>query len=111
MEYEEFRKCKQIEDRSTLAKLFQDEDGNLFYVEPGFYYNLIGFKDKRREDFEKILTGMFEAVKKNHKVIFTGNFEAPFMEKDGFVYLEIEDISDPLRIFFEDKSRGSDYGD
>ncbi len=111
MEYEEFASCKKIVDKTTLAQGFVDEEGNLFYVEPGFYYNLIGFKDKRREDFEKILQGMKEAVKRNHKVIFTGNFEAPFVEKEGFVYLEIEDISDPLKIFFEDKSRGSDYGD
>ncbi|MBO4540744.1 MAG: hypothetical protein J5736_02075 [Bacilli bacterium] len=111
MEYEEFRKCKEISDPTTLAKGFQDEKGNLFYVEPGFYYNLRGFQDKRPDDYEKLLSGMKEAVEKHHKVIFTGNFEAPFMEKEGFVYLEIEDISDPLRIFFEDKSRGSDYGD
>ena len=111
MEYEEFRKCKKIEDPTTLAQGFSDEEGNLFYIEPGFYSNLVGFKDKRPDDYEKLLRGMEEAIKKNHKVIFTGNFEAPFVEKEGFVYLEIEDISDPLRIFFEDKSRGSDYGD
>ena len=32
-------------------------------------------------------------------------------EKDGYVILEITDITDPLHIFVEDKSRGSDYGD
>ena len=33
------------------------------------------------------------------------------LEKEGFIYLEITDVTDPLHIYVEDKSRGSDYGD
>ena len=95
MEYIEFSKYKKISDPKTVVNGYEDEEGNIFYVEPAFYYNLQGFKD----------------VKANHHVIFTGNFEAPMYEKEGFIYKEIEDISDPLGLFFEDKSRGSDYGD
>lgn len=111
MDYPEFRKYQLIEDKSTLASGYQDEDGNLFYVEPGFYFNLQGFKDKRPEEYERILAALDEVIKKEHRVVFTGNFESPFVEKEGFIYREIEDITDPLGIFFEDKSRGSDYGD
>ena len=68
MEYIEFSKYKKISDPKTVVNGYEDEEGNIFYVEPAFYYNLQGFKDK-------------------------------------------EDISDPLGLFFEDKSRGSDYGD
>ena len=111
MEYPEFSKYKSIEDPSTPAKCFIDDEGNTFYVEPGFYFELVGFKDKVRERFPELIDEIGRIIKKNHKVIFTANFEAPFLEKEGYVYKEITDISDPLGIFFEDKSRGSDYGD
>ena len=62
-------------------------------------------KDKYVELFDDML------IKKNEKVIFTWSYDSPFMEKDGFIYREISDISDPLKIYVEDKSRGSDYGD
>ena len=54
---------------------------------------------------------MIEVVKKNKKVVFVGNFEYPQTEVEGFIFLEVTDITDPLKIFVEDKSRGSDYGD
>ena len=111
MEYIEFSKYKKISDPKTVVNGYEDEEGNIFYVEPAFYYNLQGFKDKRAEAFEPILKEMERIVKANHHVIFTGNIEAPMYEKEGFIYKEIEDISDPLGLFFEDKSRGSDYGD
>ena len=50
-------------------------------------------------------------MKKNKKIIFTANYETPQTEKEGFIYLEITDVTDPLHIYVEDKSRGSDYGD
>lgn len=111
MEYPEFSKYQKVVDPKTLVNGYQDEEGNIFYVEPAFYYNLHGFKDKRVEAYEPILAKMEEIVKQFHHVIFTGNFEAPMYEKEGYIYKEIEDISDALGFFFEDKSRGSDYGD
>ena len=54
---------------------------------------------------------MEEVVRKNKKVVFTADFENPQTEVEGYIYLEIHDITDPLCIFVEDKSRGSDYGD
>ena len=49
--------------------------------------------------------------KKNEKVVFVGNFEYPQTEVEGYIFLEVTDVTDPLQIFVEDKSRGSDYGD
>ena len=111
MEYREFSKYKKIIDPKTVVNGYQDDEGNTFYIEPAFYFNLMGFKDKRAEAFEPILKEMDRLIKTYHQVIFTGNFEAPMYEKKGYIYKEIEDISDPLGLFFEDKSRGSDYGD
>lgn len=111
MNYEEFKDYQPIQDENTLANAYQDSEGNIFYVEPGFYYGLMGFKEKRLEDFPKIMKAIDETIKKHHHVIFTADFEAPFYEREGYIYKEINDITDPLLIFVEDKSRGSDYGD
>ena len=90
---------------------YKDDEGNSFYVEPGFYDGLRGFKEKRAEDFDRIMAAIDETIKKNHKVIFTADFEYPWITREGYIYREIHDITDPLLIFVEDKSRGSDYGD
>ena len=89
MEYKEFSKYKKVSDPKTLVNGYEDEEGNIFYVEPAFYYNLQGFKDKRAEAFEPILKEMERIVKANHHVIFTGNFEAPMYEKEGKAQLVV----------------------
>lgn len=112
MEYVEFNKYQKLEDpKNKLVHAYQDEEGNVFYIEPGFYDGMKGFEEKRAERFAEILAAIDETVKKYHKVIFTADFENPWIEREGFIYREIHDITDPLRIFVEDKSRGSDYGD
>jgi len=112
MLYPEFSKYKKEIDRENpLVNFYLDEDGNSFYVEPGFYDGLIGFKEKRSESFDLIMNEIDKVIKSNHKVIFTADFESPWIEREGYIYREISDITDPLRIFVEDKSRGSDYGD
>ena len=54
---------------------------------------------------------MKQLVIQNKKVVFTLDYESPLTKADGYVYLEITDVTDPLGIYVEDKSRGSDYGD
>ena len=55
---------------------------------------------------------MERVVLKNKKVVFVGTFEYPQTEvEDDYIFYEITDITNPLKIFVEDKSRGSDYGD
>lgn len=112
MTYEEFNKYQPFQDPwNHLVNCYHDEDGNTFYVEPGFYDGLRGFKEKCAEDFDRIMEAIDLVIKKNHKVIFTADFENPWITREGFIYREIQDITDPLCIFVEDKSRGSDYGD
>lgn len=114
MIYEEFSHLKEVKDNSNpFCNLYYYEDGSCFYIEPVFYTHLKGFRDLRgEEDYSRILKAMEEVVRKNKKVVFTGNYECPqTVTGDDFIYLEVTDITDPLLIFVEDKSRGSDYGD
>ena len=112
MLYPEFGQYKSFIDPLTpLVNAYQTENGHVFYVEPGFYYALQGLQEKKREDFPRILREIQKTIAENPKVVFTGNFDSPFINKEGFIYREIGDITDPLKIFVEDKSRGSDYGD
>ena len=112
MIYPEFSHLKQLEDKKNpFSNLYVYPTGETFYVEPVFYTMLRGFKDHHADKYDLILKRMEEVVLKNKKVVFTGNFEFPQTEVEGYIFLEITDITDPLQIFVEDKSRGSDYGD
>lgn len=112
MDYIEFAAYRAYQDPlNGLVHAYVDEEGNLFYVEPGFYDGLLGFKERRPEAFPRIMEELDRLVKSLHKVIFTADFENPWIDREGFIYREIADITDPLLIFVEDKSRGSDYGD
>jgi len=114
MIFEEFNKYTLIEDnKNPFCNLYQTDDGCLFYVEPVFHTQLMGFKMHYPDKMNEILLRIDNIVKKNKKVIFTGNYEFPQTEvnDDEFIVLEINDVTDPLHIFVEDKSRGSDYGD
>ena len=112
MIYEEFAHLKQlIDNENPLINLYQYDTGEMFYVEPMFYTYITGFKDRVPEKIPEILKEMERVVKLHKNVIFTGDYENPQTIKEGFIYLEIEDITNPLQIFYEDKSRGSDYGD
>lgn len=112
MIYEEFKDYKLIEDKNNpFANLYELEDGSRFYIEPVFYTQLKGFKEQWANKYQSIIDEMIAIVRKNKKVIFTGNFEFPQTIADDFIILEITDVTDRLQIFAEDKSRGSDYGD
>ena len=113
MKYEEFSKFKLVlDEKNPFCNHYVLDSGEEFYVEPVFYTQFQGFKDRHSLDsYNSIINKMIEVVKKNKRVVFVGNFEYPQTEVDGFIFLEITDITDPLQIFVEDKSRGSDYGD
>ena len=111
-EYEEFKHLKRTTDpNNPFCAFYHFESGESFYLEPVFYTQLMGFKDHYPEKYHLIVEKMLELVKKNKKIVFTGNFEHPLTEADNFIFLEITDVTDSLQIFAEDKSRGSDYGD
>ena len=113
MNYIEFEQFSLVKDRNNpFCNHYVMEGGEDFYVEPAFYTQMRGFQDRHsKEDYQRIVDRMIEVVKKNKRVVFVGNFEYPQTEVEGYIFLEITDITDPLKIFVEDKSRGSDYGD
>ena len=111
-DYEEWKHLKKINDpNNPFCAVYSYPDGETFYIEPVFYTQLMGFKDHHPDKYHLIINKMEELVKKNKKIVFTGNFDNPLTEVDNFIFLEITDVTDLLQIFVEDKSRGSDYGD
>ena len=112
MKYEEFKDLELLEDKKNpFCRLYSLPTGETFYIEPVFYTQMMGFKELRTEEYPRIIEAMIDVVKKNKKVVFTANYECPQTEVEGYIFLEITDITNPLKIFVEDKSRGSDYGD
>ena len=112
IEYEEFANLTRLEDKNNpFCAKFMYPSGETFYIEPVFLTQLHGFKDHYKDKYNLILNRMEEIVMKNKKVVFTGNFDFPQTDIEGYIFLEITDVTDPLQIYVEDKSRGSDYGD
>ena len=108
-----WKELKQINDPvNPFAYVFEYDNGDRFYVEPIFYTKLINMIAQHPDKEVEILNEMEARVKRNHKVVFVGTFDYPQCEVDDeYIFLEIEDITNTLKIFVEDKSRGSDYGD
>ena len=102
---------KEVDPNNPFCALYFYESGESFYIEPVFYTQLMGFIDHHPDKYHLIINKMEELVKKNKKIVFTGNFENPLTEIDNYIFLEITDVTNSLQIFVEDKSRGSDYGD
>lgn len=112
MNYEEFNDLIEIKSNKTnLIKFFQFESGETFFIEPSFYTQLMGLKSIYPNEFDKVLMQLKNLAKQRKYVGFVYDFEHPFIELDGYVYLEISDVTDSVNVFYEDKSRGSDYGD
>jgi len=112
IEYEEFQHLVREEDKhNPFCAKFSYPKGETFYIEPVFLTQLHGFRDHHKDSYSLILKRMEELVLKNKKVVFTGNFEFPQTDVQGYIFLEITDVTDPLQIYVEDKSRGSNYGD
>ena len=112
MNYEEFKEFKLVKDEENpFSYHFVIDENTDFYLEPVVFTQLHGFQERHPDKYDLIIKSMIERVKSLKKVIFVGDYENYFTEKNGYVYLELLDITDPLKIFVEDKSRGSDYGD
>ncbi len=100
------------DDNNPFAYIYEYPNGDIFYVEPVFYTKLVNMIEHHEDKEQIILDEMKARVERNHKVVFCGTFEYIQTEvDDSYIFLELEDITDKLQIFVEDKSRGSDYGD
>ena len=103
---------KKVEDpNNKYSTCYLYPTGDKFYVEPVFLLKLSGMKQYFSDRFDEIILEMERIVKKNHLVVFIGEEEEEITNVDGAVYLTIQDVCNPLKIYPEDKSRGSDYGD
>ena len=113
MRINDFDKYKITNDpNNPFCDLYRLEGGEIFYIEPAFHTQLMGFYDQYKKEFPHIIEEMIRLVKKNKYIVFVGNFEFPqTIVDDKYIFLEITDVTDPLKIYAEDKSRGSDYGD
>lgn len=108
--YEEFKDLKEVSE-SNFVKCFEYESGERFYIEPAFYTQLMYLKQVYPNEFPKVLDEMKRQVLNKKLVSFVYDFENPFFPVEKSIYFEITDITDPIHVYFEDKSRGSDYGD
>lgn len=112
MKIEEFKQFTQKDNPQfpLIPHYFINEECD-FYMEPIFYSQMLGFKERCPNDYQKIVDSIINKVIKNKKVFFVGDYENNELDIPGYIFLEITDITDPLNIYVEDKSRGSDYGD
>lgn len=112
MGYIEWEKRKQLIDlRNKMAPCYENIDGSIFYVEPGFYKLYEALKTVYPDRKQAFLNKMDEFVKKNRKVVFVADIDNTLVEVDGATYLSAFDITDAIGLLLEDKSRGADYGD
>lgn len=110
MNYEEFSDFAEIFE-SKFVKCFALPTGEKFYIEPAFYTQLMSLKEIYPNEFIKVIEQIKKVVKEKKLVSLVYDYENPFLPVEGSIYLEITDITDPIHVFYEDKSRGSDYGD
>ena len=110
MNYEEFNEFKEITDNKFVKK-FLCQNGNIFYIEPAFYTQYQGLIERYPEQKKNFLNEMKKQIDSNKKIAFVYDFENPFLDYEDAVLREFTDITDACKIFYEDKSRGSDYGD
>ena len=110
MNYEEFKKYKEISDNKFVKK-FESKEGNIFYIEPAFYTQMMGLFERYPEQKQIFMNKIDELVNANKIIAFVYDFENPFLDYKDAVLREFVDVTDACKIFYEDKSRGSDYGD
>ena len=102
---------KVVDKNNPYTLCFKYDDENIFYIEPVFLLKLSGIQQFANERFMDVIEEMKRIVFKNHKVVFIGEEDEEITQVDDAIYLTIQDVCNPIHVFVEDKSRGSDYGD
>lgn len=114
-EYKEWSsRTRIIDEANKFATCYQNSDGSLIYIEPGFYTTFSNFCLVFPEHKERVLKLMDEISAKYGIAVFTADDEQPFVNiplDKRAVYLNITDLANRLHIIIDHKSRGSDYGD
>lgn len=110
MNYEEFVNFKEV-TKNNFVKEFEDKNKHHFFIEPAFYTQLMGLFERYPEHKEKVLAEIYKQINEHETIAFVYDFENPFLDYKEAVLREFTDITDAVKVFYEDKSRGSDYGD
>ncbi len=113
MEMKEFEVFKTVVDEKyPRINKYELDDGSTFFVEPNFYTQLLYAKEHFLEKFDQIINKMIEIVKRNRKIIFTADYEAPVVYLDDYYYREIDDVLGELKLTFDNKGNPhSDWKD
>jgi hypothetical protein len=97
--------------KNPYTPCYEYPTGERFYVEPVFLLQLDGVKQFVSERFLDVIKEMERLVKKNRLVVFIGEEDNEITNVENAIYLTIQDVCNPINVYMEDKSRGSDYGD
>lgn len=83
-----------------------------YYIEPTFQARLDSFEQRYHgKNMDLITAEMKRIVLNNPVVVFIGDYENPITTIEEAIFVEFEDITNRLKIYVNDISRGSDYGD
>lgn len=110
MNYEEFSKYIEVQDNKFVKK-FLSPNGNVFFIEPAFYTQMMGLFERYPEQKENFMNELNKQIENNKEIAFVYDFENPFLDYGDAILREFTDVTNACKIFYEDKSRGSDYGD
>ena len=113
MEMKEFEKYKKVVDeRYPHINKYELETGEMFFVEPNFYTQLVYFKEYYKDKYNDLINAILDTAKTNKHVIFTGDFESPVVHKEDYIYREIDDCLAKIKLTFDNKSNPeSDWKD
>lgn len=113
MEMVEFKDLKEIKDEKyPFINCYELSEEERFFVEPNFYTQLTYIKEHFLDKYSAIIEEILSTVKRNKKVIFTGNFEDPVVHYDDFIYRELEDVLAAVGLYFDNKGNpDSDWKD
>lgn len=113
MKYPEFERLVNMVDlRNRFAACYRDENGNVFYIEPGFYKALQAIRNIYPDRYDEAIETVLLFASQNPITIFAQDGDNPIVEiEQKAVILSPADIIDRMGLIIEDKSRGSDYGD
>lgn len=95
---------------NKLVPYFECRECGKFYIEHPFLNKMNGFLERYGiEKYNELLKVMKQKTTGN-VVVFVNDFEEPTIEVEDAIYLEIQDLTNELRIFYDD-CNCNEYGD
>jgi hypothetical protein len=95
------KRFKKLKDAANpYCALYELEDGSRFYIEPGFHSQLEAINERSAQQLSYIIEEIARLVKKNKAIVFTLDYAKPLTRVEGFIFLELKDVTNPLNMFF-----------